>query len=129
MATTLEEALKNVKENQTRFEINKFTNDQIIAQIEIPTGCEYVSTTIPYDENWKVCVDGRLVDAEKINIGFIGFHAPEGFHTIELKYDLKSFKVGCTLSFFSLLLLIILIFINYKGIVGKYKNKQSITIS
>lgn len=129
MATTLEEALKNVKKNQTRFEINKFTNDQIIAEIEIPIGCEYVSTTIPYDENWKVCVDGGLVDTEKINIGFIGFHAPEGFHTIELKYDLKSFKVGCTLSFFSLMLLIILIFINYKGIVGKYKNKQSITIS
>ena len=46
MATTLEEALKNVKKNQTRFEINKFTNDQIIAEIEIPIGCEYVSTTI-----------------------------------------------------------------------------------
>ena len=76
-----------------------------------------------------MCVDGGLVDTEKINIGFIGFHAPEGFHTIELKYDLKSFKVGCTLSFFSLMLLIILIFINYKGIVVKYKNKQSITIS
>lgn len=109
MTATLEGALKNVNENQTRLEIKKFTNDKVIAEIEIPAESEYVSTTIPYDENWKVLVDGVLVDTEKVNIGFVGFRAPEGFHTIELKYDLRSFKVGCVLSLFSLMLLMIII--------------------
>jgi hypothetical protein len=50
---------------------------------------EYIYTSIPYDKNWTVYVDGEAVPAEQIikyGNAFIGIHTTIGEHIIEFKY-------------------------------------------
>ncbi|MBF2595465.1 YfhO family protein, partial [Listeria welshimeri] len=51
-------------------------------------------TTIPYTKGWKVKVDGKEVETEKVNTGFIGLPLNKGEHTIEMNYETPMLKAG-----------------------------------
>ena len=55
-------------------------------------------TTIPYDEGWKVYVDGERVDIYKTCDALLAFDITEGVHTVEMKYFSKAMTVGLILS-------------------------------
>ncbi len=63
---------------------------------------EIVMTTIPYDQYWKVYVDGERVDTYKVLDSLLAFDISAGEHQIELKYSSKVFNVGLVLSFIGL---------------------------
>lgn len=119
---SLEEALYGggVQEKQTRFKMISFSNDDIVCEVDVPAGNHYASTTIPYDSNWEIYVDGKLVETKKVNIGFVGFSASEGKHIIELKYHLKSFYFGSKIS---IIFLAITLFVFGVNKITKRKNK------
>ncbi|WP_271004140.1 YfhO family protein [Listeria seeligeri] len=51
-------------------------------------------TTIPYTKGWKVKVDGKEVETEKVNTGFIGLPLNKGEHSIEMNYETPMLKAG-----------------------------------
>ncbi len=59
---------------------------------------KYVASTIPYDRNWHVYIDGTETDTFPVNIGFIGFEADEGNHYIEFVYDNRLKDIGIALA-------------------------------
>ena len=63
---------------------------------------EIVMTTIPYDQYWKVYVDGERVDTYKVLDSLLAFDISEGVHTIEMKYSSRVFNVGLILGFIGL---------------------------
>ena len=64
-------------------------------------------TTIPYEENWNVYIDGNKVKSISLIDGaLLGVEIPEGKHFVELKYKDRWFIVGIYISFCGILLLI-----------------------
>jgi len=67
---------------------------------------ELIFTSIPYDDNWEVEVDGVKVEAIKLYNSLIGIECDKGEHEIVLKYKNK-FNVAIFLSIITLIGLII----------------------
>ena len=63
-------------------------------------------TSIPYDEGWKLKVDGEKKNYIKVLNGFIAVELEEGQHIIEFKYTPPGFKCGIIISLISLCFLI-----------------------
>lgn len=63
-------------------------------------------TTIPYDEGWKVYVDGKKVDIYKTVDALLAFDISEGEHTVVMKYVPGVFVAGVCLSIFGIALFV-----------------------
>lgn len=75
-------------------------------------------TSIPYDEGWKIFVDGVETKATKIcKDALTGVFVSAGEHTIEFKYTPKGFVPGILFTIVCILILLALIF-----------NKQILTL-
>ena len=60
-------------------------------------GLLYLS--IPYNDGWKVYIDGKEQETYIADIAFTGVDIKKGEHTVELKYRPVGFKAGLLLSF------------------------------
>ncbi len=67
----------------------------------------YVITTIPYDENFEILVDGKPVEQEAVNTAFLGFGIEAGKHEIRMVYHAPGVKAGKILSAAGLLLFLL----------------------
>ena len=79
-------------------------------------------TSIPYDEGWRVTVDGAEVEYIKILDGLIGIELNEGSHTIEFKYKTPGLLLGSTIS---ILAVFITIFIEVAKKKSKYHSNNN----
>ncbi|MCT3305605.1 YfhO family protein [Lactiplantibacillus pentosus] len=57
-----------------------------------------LTTSIPYSTGWQLRVDGRLVQTQVVNKGFVGARLSAGSHRIELTYRTPGLKLGAWLS-------------------------------
>ncbi len=64
----------------------------------------YVITTIPYDENFELLVDGEPVRAEEVNTAFLGFRIGAGVHEVRLLYHAPGVKAGKLMSMAGLII-------------------------
>lgn len=71
----------------------------------------YFISTLPYDENFDIQVDGETVTPEKVNTAFLGCKLSEGKHTIQISYHAPGLAVGKCISIVGILLLIALLII------------------
>lgn len=66
----------------------------------------YLNTTIPYDEGFKIYIDGKKVNNEKMDGLFLGAELSRGMHEVEITYEMKGFKIGLSLSLVAVLIYI-----------------------
>lgn len=84
---------------QEQFEIESFTETHFEGTITTSDANETVLTTIPYDEGWKVYVDGEQVELIKVADALIGFEIDaKGEHTLELRYAPTLVLLGAAVS-------------------------------
>lgn len=69
---------------------------------------QWIVTSIAYDQNWEVKVNGDDVVVEKVNGGFLGFRVPEGQIFIKGSYFPKELLIGAGISLLSLGLIILI---------------------
>ena len=62
----------------------------------------YLFFSIPYDEGWKLTLNGEPKAFESVQGGFIGLFLEEGDYNISLTYVPPGFKVGCMISLMAL---------------------------
>ncbi|MBQ8546530.1 MAG: YfhO family protein [Clostridia bacterium] len=103
--------LDKLKEITDRLRANSLTvteySDTYIKGTVIATKEKPVMfTTIPYDNNWQVYVDGERVDTYKCVDALLAFDIDEGEHTIEMKYVPMQWYIGLLASFIGVLGLI-----------------------
>ncbi len=55
-------------------------------------------TSIPYDDGWKIFVDGTEIEPEKIANAFFGIRLTAGDHLIEMDYTPQGFGTGMILT-------------------------------
>lgn len=54
--------------------------------------------SIPYDEGWKITVDGEETEYYTVGEGLMGLHLTAGEHTVEMEYTPPGFVPGAVLS-------------------------------
>ncbi|MBQ9429784.1 MAG: YfhO family protein [Clostridia bacterium] len=67
-------------------------------------------TSIPYDENWQVFVDGERVETCKLLDALVGFDLPAGTHDVKIQYVPKQLYIGIAISGAALAILIAVCF-------------------
>lgn len=73
---------------------------------------EIVYTSIPYDKNWQVFVDGKRIYANDIlavSDGLLAFNIGAGTHTVSLIYTSPGLLVGCYVTIASIVIATFLI--------------------
>ena len=60
-------------------------------------------TTVPYDPDWTVRVNGKSVKTKSVVNGMMAFHVPKGKSTITMHYRLAGQKKGIAITIVSLL--------------------------
>ena len=70
----------------------------------------YFVTSIPYDPNFEVQVDGKPVKATKVNTAFLGFEIGKGRHDVKLVYHAPGRTAGAWCSVLGAVLLLFQVF-------------------
>ena len=71
---------------EASMEINDYGNDYVKGKITLPVGQELIFTTIPYDEGWKVYIDGKQVETVMALDSLLAVPSTAGEHEIEFVY-------------------------------------------
>ena len=58
-------------------------------------------------KGWRAYLDGRRVALHRANVAFLGIHVPKGRHTVRLVYLPESFVIGRTVTFATLIGIIV----------------------
>lgn len=75
----------------------------------------FIVMTIPYDEGWKILINGNEVKKYNVNGGFIGVALQKGENHIEMYFVPEGFKIGVVISGIGCVLSGILYFIERKS--------------
>lgn len=62
--------------------------------------------SVPYEEGWSATVNGKPVDVERVNYGFMAVRCEEGENTIAFSYETPGLAFGFRLTIGGLLLLV-----------------------
>ena len=82
---------------------NKRTSEVLTGNINMGEN-GYLITSIPYDENFAVLVDGKECAAELVNEGFLGAKLEKGNHEILIRYKAPGKKAGILLMVFGIMI-------------------------
>lgn len=75
----------------------------------------YFITSIPYDSDYEIWVDGKKTNYEKVNTAFLGFPIARGRHDIEIIYHAPGAKAGKYVSAAGLAMLAVLLIAEKTG--------------
>lgn len=79
--------------------------------------------TIPYDSGWSATVNGKEVEIEQVDNGFMAIKINKGENNIEFKYFPPGLKIGIIISSVSVIIFIIYGIFQRKG-VKKYEKRK-----
>lgn len=93
----LEKTIELCQQNTLSLESNK--DSKINGSFFNPTvSTAYVCFTIPYEDSWKIKVDGKICNSVSGMGGFLLVPISPGEHTIELNYQIPYFRIGIFVS-------------------------------
>lgn len=101
---------------QSEFIVNKQeTKGNIIkGTLQVNNDDGYLITSIPYDKNFEILVDGKKAAYEKVNTAFLGLKIQEGKHEVEIIYHAPGLMIGKILSLIGLILFVLIIRLKWK---------------
>jgi len=85
-------------QNHNECKLIKFSNDDLVFNVNVNQDGKFVSFSMPYDEGWHVYLDGKKMQSSKINISLLGVKIPKGEHVLELRYVPKGWYLGLGIS-------------------------------
>ena len=89
----------NVSYSKNKF---KFIKNGFISEI-VSSDESIALYQIPYDSGWECTNNGKKVEIENIDNGFIGIKIHKGSNKIKFKYEVPGLKLGIIISIISLL--------------------------
>lgn len=86
-----------------QYQIEEFSETHFSGSLTTSKDSTLILTTIPYDQGWKVRVDGKVVEIEKSLDALVSFRIEgNGTHTVELNYSPRIVTLGLIVSLVSL---------------------------
>ena len=104
------------KQNQlleNSFDNIEHTNNKLSFETNYDTS-KMIVLSVPYDQGWKLKVNGVDTKIYKVNAGFIGMVAPSGRNEYVLEYTTPGIDVGLSISLISLLLILAMMALDKK---------------
>jgi len=74
----------------------------------------FMVITLPFDDGWKILVNGQETDKYQVNGGFIGIPIDSGENTIDMYFIPSGFKVGFFISCTGILLATIIVVVEIR---------------
>lgn len=120
-----EEAVNTIKQNE--LEVTEYTDRSLKGNIQISGSNKVLLTTIPYEEGWKITVDGKETEAVCAIDSLIAIRLDEGKHKIIMTFMPNYFIVSIVISIIGLLICVVIFTFEYKNglIKGKIIKKFS----
>ena len=112
--------ISEIKENQLIIDKN-YHEDNISGTITTDNDSQLIMTTIPYDQGWRVFVDGKMVETFPVSDALVGFRINEaGEHSIRFVYCSTPFILGIVISICAIAIFVGVILIDkrIRGTVG-----------
>lgn len=102
--------LENAGNNKDSFEIVRgdSVGDTVRGDIDV-TADGWFNMSFPYDEGFRITVDGKETEYEKTNTAFIGFPISAGHHEIEITYEAPGKAAGIRITVVSVLITALLL--------------------
>ena len=100
---TLNKAHNILKDNQINY--THYSDSHMEGTINIEKN-QVIFTSIPYDESWKITIDGKETKPIKLLGNLLGIECNEGTHTIKLEYKIN-YTIPAIISITTLIGLII----------------------
>lgn len=97
------EVYTTLKDNQIKY--TTYKDNHLEGTIKVEKN-QIIFTSIPYDENWQITIDDKVVKPIKINYNLMGIECPEGTHKISLKYK-NNYTIPIIISISTLITFII----------------------
>lgn len=87
--------------------IETFSPNSFSGTVAVDSNNPYLVLTIPYDEGWRVWVDGEAKNYERAMGNLIMLKLDEGKHTISMSYQMPYLVPGIITSLLSLIVLLV----------------------
>ena len=101
-----------------QYDITDYTESSFKGTITTPKDDQNILTTLPYDEGWRVYVDGKRVEIFESLDALVSFKIDAaGEHDVKLVYLPTAFTLGLSVTVISILVFVLLIFKRNKLII------------
>ncbi len=103
----LNEGYTKLREGQLN--VTSFEDTKITGTVKVKEDGLFF-TSIPYDEGWKVKIDGKEIaktDYHALEDAYLCFDISAGEHTIELEFEQRGFMIGLAISGSTVILMIL----------------------
>ncbi|WP_300851848.1 YfhO family protein [uncultured Bacteroides sp.] len=88
--------------------VTEYTSTHLTGEILCEGSC-LLYTSIPYDHNWHITVDGKAVRPEQFGGALTAIQLDGGMHTVEFTYQVDILPIGAAASVASLVILIVFV--------------------
>lgn len=105
--------------------VREYNSSRVYAEFSVLEKDSVLLLTIPYNENWKIEVDGVSVSPIETVGALMAIEVPTGEHIIEMKYQPKGLALGGMVSLIALITLIIVIMVDKKTRKKSWKPQDS----
>ena len=99
----------------TSCNVTKITSSHLKADVDVSETNDYIVFSIPYEEDWKIKIDGEKVKPFKVMDALLAVKISGGKHEIDLRYIPAGIKVGLPVSVISILIALITLIVNRKN--------------
>lgn len=99
----------------TSCNVTKISSSHLKADVDVSETNDYIVFSIPYEEDWKIKIDGEKVKPFKVMDALLAVKISGGKHEIDLRYIPAGIKVGLPVSVISILIALITLIVNRKN--------------
>jgi uncharacterized membrane protein YfhO len=103
------EDFSTFRDSLATISLTKYKPNHLVYEYSSNSKQLVVFSEIFYDIGWQAYIDEKPVEHYRVNYALRGLMVPEGEHTIEFKYSLKSYEVGNKIALASSVLIILLL--------------------
>lgn len=90
-------------------ELIRESASSIVGYADVPRGGRYMMTTIPYDSDWSVKIDGERAEPVRSVGGLLSVYLEEGVHTVTFRYMPAEYLTGMEISLAVLVLMLLIL--------------------
>ncbi len=109
----------------THCNVSKLSSSHLNVKANASNVSDYIVFSIPYDDDWRVKVDGKKVKPEKIMDALMAVKIPEGEHEIDLRYIPNGIVIGGPITLLCGLITAFILFGRYIKIARERSAKKS----
>ena len=113
---------------ENQLAITKWSETRFEGTLTATEARQSVFTSIPYDANWRVTVDGTEVETYKLLDATVGFDVTPGTHTVVIRYVPRQLYLGLCITCTAALLLLVILLLDRAGKIRRVPQASAVGV-